>query len=97
MLTKFEAIAAACEDASTDEVLDVELELVLVELLLVVELEVGSMSPRASAPMIVTVWTTGACACGMTKFGAMLTAGCLSSAQLQAAAVPGTSCEGRLL
>ena len=75
-----EAIAAACEVVSTEDVLEVDDGDENVDtLLLVAEVDVCSISGIGSSSMIVTVCVTGTCACGITKFGAMLIDGCFCS------------------
>jgi hypothetical protein len=82
--SKPEASAAACECASTAD-----------EVVLVPEfMDVEELCATEKLVTIVTVCITGACAGGMTKFGAMLIAGC-SLPQLHA--VGSTRREGRLL
>lgn len=68
--------AAACEVALIETEPEVEVD--VNKLLLVMEVDVESMSGSEPAPSCVTVCVTSACACGITKFGAMLIAGCLS-------------------
>ena len=93
MLIRFDAMAAASDEGLIVLVVDVP-EL----LLLVVDVLLGSSSDKAPAPGEVTVTVTGAWACGMTKFGEMLIAGCLSCAsQLHAGPFVPTSLNGRLL
>jgi len=75
-----EAIAAACEVVSTEDVLEVDDGDENVDtLLLVAEVDVCSISGIEPSSMIVTVCVTGTCACGITKFGAMLIDGCFCS------------------
>lgn len=95
-LSTSEAIAAACEEASRPGV-DDELDDALLEAL---EVDAGWGSGIAPARNEVTVCVTVicACACGIMKFGAMLTAGCFSKAsQSQVGLVDGARRCGKLL
>lgn len=96
-LSTSEAIAAACEEASRVDV-DDELDDALLREVLEVDAGWGSGIAPARNEVTVCVMVICACACGIMKFGAMLTAGCFSKAsQSQVGLMDGARRCGKLL